>query len=122
MLVTELLENYWFHDGALQVVHLNVAANSAVLELAVKRIISGKASGNLQKENLVPCTLKLFFEDLVEATLINKFPTQGHYLDFTLYEYKGEVTASFLVHDNSSSIHANDNWVVKARKLTWKEV
>jgi hypothetical protein len=123
MNIHELHENYWFQDGAIKSFHLDVQNNIAAIELSVRRHPNGKLLGRINEKDLVPCTIRLTFQDLIETSLFDKFPTQGYYLNFTSYENNGEeVGISLNVHDNSSYIYEKDNWVIKSKRMTCDEV
>jgi hypothetical protein len=124
MYIDQLHEKYWFHDGAIKSFHLDIENNTAEIELFVRRHRSNKKlSGQIQEGELVPCTIRLTFEDLIETSLFDKFPTQGNYLNFSTYRNnEKEVGISFNVHDNSSYTYDKDNWVIKAKRMTWKEI
>jgi hypothetical protein len=120
--LTKLLEKYWFHDGTIQSFHLDIQKNSAELELLVKRSTKGKLSDPVEEKDLVDCTLKLTFEDLIEASVFDIFPTQGYYINFSSYTHGDEeVGISFNVHDSASYVHKKDNWVIKAKRMLWKD-
>ena len=121
--INHLHEQYWFHDGAIKSFRLDIQNSTAAIELLVKRHIGGKLAGQIQEKDLLSCTLRLVFEDLVEVSLFDKFPTQGYYLNFSSYGKMGEeVGVSLSVHDNSNHVYEKDNWVIKARRITWREV
>jgi hypothetical protein len=109
------------HDGAIKSLYPDIAANSIVIELLVKRnALQGK---NGPATLLDPCTIRLTFHELIEASLFDKFPTMGHYIESCIGGNNGEeVTWSFVVHDSASYIHEKYNWVIKAKWLSWKEV
>jgi len=124
MNIHQLHEYYWLHGGAIRSFHLDIQNNTAEIELLVSRDSNGKLLvGQLNERDMVPCTIRLTFQDLIEASLFDKFPTQGHYLNFCLFGNNGEeVGISFNVHDNASYIYEKDNWVVKAKSMEWKEI
>lgn len=77
----------------------------------------------IDQRDLVPCIVRLTFQDLIEASLFDKFPTQGYYLNFCTFGNNGdEVGISFNVHDSSNYVYEKDNWVIKAKWMTWKEL
>jgi hypothetical protein len=91
--------------------------------MSVRRINSRQPSGQIQEKDLLPCTLRLTFEELVEISLFDKFPTQGYYLGFCSFnEYDQAVGISINVHDSSSYVYEKDNWIVKSKSVRWKEV
>jgi hypothetical protein len=117
-----LREQYWFHDGVVRAFHLDLQQSHAEIELFVRRIRKQNPSGPLKEEDLDPCTLQLVFDDLIEVSLFDKFPTQGNYLNFSTFDNGGsEFGVSLTVHDSSSHIE-KDNWVIKSRRIEWKEV
>lgn len=125
MNIQQLRERYWFDGGAIRSFHLDMQKNTAELEMLVKmhmnEILSG--SGQIEERDLVPCTIRITFQDLIEISLFDKFPTQGYYLKFTSSEINGvEVGVSFNIHDNASYTYEEDNWVIKAKRVTWKQV
>lgn len=124
MNILQLHEYYWLHSGSIKVFHLDIQNNTAEIELLVSRFINRKLlAGQINEKDKVPCTLRLTFHNLIEASLFDKFPTQGYYLNFSLFENDSEeVGISFNVHDNSSYIYEKDNWVIKAKWVTWQEV
>lgn len=123
MNISQLREYYWFHNGSIKSFRLDIPNNTAEIQVQVKKHINGKLSGQFQERDLVPCTLKLTFEDLIETSLFDRFPTQGYYLDFKSYgNGDEEVGISFNVHDNSSYTYETDNWVIKARRVNGEEV
>jgi len=123
MIIDKLREQYWFHDGAIKSFRLEIQNSSAEIELLVRRHPSGKLAGQIHEEDLIPCTLQITFEGLIEISLFDKFPTEGNYLNFSAFGKDGEeVCISFNVHDSSSSIYEKDNWVIKAKRIIWKEI
>lgn len=121
--INDLRKHYWFHDGSIKSFHLDITNNTAEIQLLIKRHITGKLRGQIHEGDLVPCTLKLIFEDLVEASLFDMFPTQGYYLEFNTYsEGSEEVGISFNVHDNSNHTYEKHNWVIKAKHVEWQEM
>jgi hypothetical protein len=123
MNIENLHGQYWFHDGAIKSFHLDIQNNYLEIELFVNRINRTSPSGRLQKEDLTPCTLNLRFEKLIEISLLNKFPTQGYYLDFSTFNKNSEgLEVCFNVHDNSSAVYEKPNLIIKAKKVAWKEV
>ena len=124
MNIHQLHEYYSLNGGAIKSFHLDIQNNTAEIELLVSRDSNGKLLvGRLNENDMVPCTIRLTFQDLIEASLFDKFPTQGHYLNCSLFGNNGEeVGMSFNVHDNASYIYEKDNWVVRAKWMGWKEI
>lgn len=124
MNIHQLHEYYWLNGGAIKSFHLDIQSNTAEIELLVSRHINRKLLvGQIDQRDLVPCIVRLTFQDLIEASLFDKFPTQGYYLNFCTFGNNGdEVGISFNVHDSSNYVYEKDNWVIKAKWMTWKEV
>ena len=124
MNIHQLHDYYWLNGGAIKSFHLDIQNNAVEIELLVSRDSTGKLlAGSLNERDLVRCTIRLTFQDLIEASLFDKFPTQGHYLSCSLFGNNGEeVGMSFNVHDNASYIYEKDNWVVKAKWMEWKDI
>jgi hypothetical protein len=123
MKIEQLHGQYWFHDGRIKSFHLDIENGRVELEMFVKRILRNRSSGPLQDEDFQPCILQLVFEELIEVSLFDKFPTQGYYVDFSTFSNTGKgIEVFFNVHDSSNHVYEKDNWVIKARKITWKEV
>jgi hypothetical protein len=123
MNIERLHGQYWFHDGAVKSFRLDIQNDCIEIELFVKRIKRISPYGPLQQEDLTPCTLYLKFEKLIEVSLLNKFPTQGYYLNFSTFNKGSEgIEVCFNVHDNSSSVYEKPNWVIMAKRVVWKEV
>lgn len=124
MNIHQLHEYYSLIAGSIKSFHLDIQHNTAEIELLVSRHINRKLLvGQINERDLVPCIVRLTFQDLIEASLSDKFPTQGYYLNFcTLGNNGDEVGISFNVHDNSNYVYEKDNWVIKAKWVTWKEV
>ena len=124
MEIHQLHEYYWLNGGSIKSFHLDIQNNTAEIKLLVSRHTNGKLLlGQINESDLVPCTVRLIFQDLIEASLFDKFPTQGYYLNFLAFGNNGdEVGISFNVHDNSNYVYEKDNWVIKAKWMTWKEV
>ncbi|HEV8272624.1 MAG TPA: hypothetical protein VGQ04_15035 [Chitinophagaceae bacterium] len=124
MNIHQLHEHYWLNGGAIKSFHLDIQNNTAEIQLSVSRHINGKLLvGQINEKDLVPCIIKLTFQELIEASLFDKFPTQGYYLNFCTFGNNGaEVGMSFNVHDNSNYVYEKDNWVIKSKRMTWKEV
>lgn len=123
MNIERLLGQYWFHDGAVKSFRLEIPNDCIEIELFVKRIKRISPPGPLQQEDLTPCLLMLTFEQLIEVSLLSRFPTQGYYLDFSTFNKGSEgIEVCFNVHDNSSSVYERPNWVIKAKRVDWKEV
>ena len=120
----QLHEYYWLNGGSIKAFHLDIQNNTAEIELLVSRHTKGKLLvGQINENDMVPCTIRLTFRNLIEASLFDKFPTEGYYLNWSLFGNDGEeVGISFNVHDNSSYIYEKDNWVIKAKWMIWKEV
>jgi len=120
----QILERFWFHGGAIKSFHLDIPNNLAEIELSLKRHIDGKLLiGEIKESELVPVILRLTFHELVEASLFDKFPTQGHYIDFSTFVIDGnKVGISFNVHDSASYVYEKDNWVIKSKIMTWEEI
>ena len=122
MNIDQLYGQYWFHDGAIKSFHLDIQNNRIEVELFVKRI-RNRPPGPLREKELEPCTLQLIFEELIEVSLFDRFPTQGYYLNFSTFNNSSNgIEVSFNVHDSSNSVYEKDNWVIKARQIAWKEV
>jgi hypothetical protein len=113
---------YWFIDGSIKSFHIDVQNSSASIDLVVRRYRNGKIPVQVKEEDLVTCTLRLTFHDLIQVSLLNKFPTQGYYLNFSTSESSEEVGISFNVHDSSNHVYEKDNWIIKAKRVAWKEV
>ena len=123
MNVNQLHEQYWFSEGQVKSFQLDIQNNKAEIELLTKRIINKGPNGQILENGLKPCTLRITFENLIELSLFDKFPTQGYYLDFNTYNNGEEDFAiSLNVHDNSSYVYEKDNWFIKAKNITWKEI
>ena len=123
MNINQLPEQYSFHDGAIKSFYLDIQNSTAEIEMLVRRIISRRPSGQIQENDLVPCILRLTFEDLLEVSLFNKLPTQGYYIGFCSFKENDQaVGISINVHDSSNYVYEKDNWLVKAKSITWKEV
>jgi len=124
MNIHQLHEHYWLPGGSIKAFTLDIQNNTAEIELSVSRHTDGKLLvGQINEREMVPCTIRIRFQNLIEASLFDKFPTQGYYLNFSLFGNNGEeVGISFNVHDNSSYIYEKDNWMIKAKWVTWKEV
>ena len=124
MNIHQLHEYYWFNGGAIKSFHLDIQNNAAEIELLVSRHTNRKLlGGQINERDLVPCSVTLTFQGLIEASLFDRFPTQGYYLNFCAFGNNGdEVGISFNVHDNSNYVYEKDNWVIKAKWMTWKEV
>jgi len=124
MNIHQLHEYYWLNGGSIKAFHLDIQNNTAEIELMVSRHINRKLLvGQINERDMVSCTIRVTFQHLIEASLFDKFPTQGYYLNFSLFENNGEeVGISFNVHDNASYIYEKDNWMIRAKRVTWKEV
>lgn len=124
MNIHQLHEHYWLIGGSIKAFHLDIQNNTAEIELLVSRHINGKLLvGQINERDMVPCTIRLTFQNLIEASLFDKFPTQGYYLNLSLSGNNSEeVGISFNVHDNSSYAYEKDNWMIKAKWMTWIEV
>jgi hypothetical protein len=121
--ISRLHGQYWFAGGAVKSFHLDIQNSRIEIVLFVKRIKRDRASGSLQENDLEPCTLQLTFERLIEVSLFNKFPTQGYLLNSTTFDNTGNgMEVSFHVYDSSNYVYEKDNWVIKAKRITWKEV
>jgi hypothetical protein len=115
MNIRKLLDYYLFDDGRIKLFHLDIQNNTAEIELIVSRktIENGSA----------PCTLRLTFQNLIEASIFDKFPMDGYYLEFRLYQNNGKEFGVFIeVYDNSSQMPEKHNWVIKSKRVSWKEV
>jgi hypothetical protein len=123
MNIHQLHEYYWLNGGLIKVFHLDIQNNTAEIELLVSRHTNRELLvGQINEKDLVPCTIRLTFQNLIEASLFDKFPTQGYYLNLSLFGNNGEeVGISFNVHDNSSYVYEKNNWMIKAKWMTWKE-
>lgn len=101
---------------------MDIENNVIELKLSVKRIIRGKEK--IIDENLVPCIVQLTFQQLIEVSLIDKFPTKGSYLEFIIsfQQSSNEVSLSINFFDNSSHVYEKPNWVIKAKRVSWQEV
>lgn len=123
MNIDHLLKQYWFHDGALKSFHLDIENNRIEITLSIRRVKNYRPLGPMQEEDLEPCTLQLIFENLSEMSLFNRFPTQGYYLNFSTFNNTGKgIEVSFNIHDSSSHVYDHDNWIIKAKQITWKEL
>ena len=119
--VHQIHEHYWLSEGAIKSFHLDIQNNTAEIELSVRRCAKGKKQGPITL--LDPCVLRLTFQGLMEVSLFDKLPTDGYYLKFSLHQdNEKEIGLSFNVHDSSNQIHEQDNWVIKAKTMVWKEV
>ena len=124
MNILQLHEHYWLNGGSIKAFQMDIQNNIAEIELLVGRHTHGKLLiGQINERDIVPCTIRLTFQDLIEISLFDKFPTQGYYLNFCVFGNDGEeVGISFNVHDNSSYVYEKDNWMIKAKRMTWREV
>ena len=123
MHITALFYHYWLHGGTVRSFHLDLPNNSATIELNVEKILRPKPTGPLQKSDLLPCTLRIIFEDLLEVSLSNKLPSMGYYIDISTSELrKSEMGFALNLHDSSSSIYEKDNWVIKSKRVRWEEI
>jgi hypothetical protein len=123
MNIEQLHGQYWFHDGRIKSFHMDIQSRRVEIELFVKRITRNRSSGPLQEDHLEPCTLQLVFEKLIEVSLLDRFPTQGYYINFSIFNNNDKgIEVSFNVHDSSNTVYEKDNWVIKAKKIAWKEV
>ncbi len=123
MNIERLHGQYWFHDGAVKSLRLDIPNDCIEIELFVKRIKRIGSPGPLQQQDLTPCTLNLRFEKIIEVAVLNKFPTHGYYLEFATFNMGSDgIQVSFNVHDNSNSFYDKPNWVVRAKRVDWIEV
>jgi hypothetical protein len=123
MNIESLFAQYWFHDGAVKSFRLDIPNDFVEVELLVKRVKRISPRSPLQQEDLTPCLLNLRFEQIIEVSLLNRFPTQGYYLDFSASDRGNEgIEMCFNVHDNSSSVYDKPNWIIRAKRVAWKEV
>ena len=121
--ISELLKYYWFFGGSIKSFHLDIPNNTAEIQILVKRDINRHYLGRVEEKNMMPCTLSIRFEGLIEISLFDRFPTLGYYLDCMSYGKDGEeVGFSFNVHDNSNYTYETDNWVIKAKHIHWVEI
>lgn len=66
------------HHGSIKALHLDIQNNTAEIELLVSRHINGELLvGQSNERDMVPCAIRLTFQNLIEASLFDKFPTQG---------------------------------------------
>jgi hypothetical protein len=122
MNISKFHQHYRTHDGRIKSFHLDIENNVAEIELFVKRIIT-PGKGRISEEDLIPCTLKLTFRQLIEVSLFNRLPSDGYYLEFVTYnDNDSEVGLLINVFDNSSYVHEKPNWVIKAKRVSWEEV
>src|SRR5687768_14291901 len=120
--IYQLHDQYWFHDGAVKSFHLDVRNSRAEIELLVSRIRKGYSSP-LRKEDLLPCTLQMVFEHLIEVSLFDRFPTQGIWIDFSANKNMADqIEVCLNIHDHSSYVYEKPNWVIRAKQINWKEV
>ena len=120
MNISKFHQHYWTHDGRIKSFRLDIQSNAVEIELLVKKL-NGK--GQINEKDLIPCTLKLTFQQLIEVSLFDKFPMDGYYLEFVTYNGNGrEVGLSINVFDNSSYVYEKPNWMIKAKRVSWEEV
>ena len=120
--IYQLRDQYWFHNGAVKSIHLDLQNSRAEIQLQVSRIKSGYSSP-LRKGDLVPCTLHMVFEQLIEVSLSDRFPTQGNWIDFSANRDRADLVELCInIHDSSTYIYEEPNWVIRAKQITWKEL
>lgn len=115
----DVSDHYWLPDGAIKSFYLDIQRQRVEVELSVRRCAKGKKQEHVTLQE--PCILKLTFQEIIEVSMFDNFPTDGYYLDFCYYDNDHEVGFSLNIFDNSSQLHEKYNWVIKAKKMSWAE-
>jgi hypothetical protein len=102
---------------------LDIEKNTLEIELVAKRITSA-GKRETHETDLTPCIVKLTFMELIEVSLFDRFPTDGYYIEFSTGQIsnRNEVELSINVFDNSSYVYEKPNWIIKAKRVSWKEI
>jgi hypothetical protein len=117
----EFLTHYSIGDGQIRIFRLDIQNNTAEIEITARRCKVEKEGKPLTL--LDPCLLRITFQDLIEISLFDKFPSGGYFIHYGFCYDNHLVTGlSFNVHDSASYVHEKDNWVIKAKNISWKEV
>jgi len=117
--------HYWTHDGLIKSFRLDISNNIVEIELSVRKMENGKALPNQIDDNeMVPCSLRLTFHELIEVSVFDRFPTDGYYLEFiTSYDSNGrEVSLSINLFDSSNYVYEKPNWVIRSKTVSWQEI
>jgi hypothetical protein len=119
----ESLSEYILNDG--EILSLSIEYTNKInlhLDFPIV-IIDLKVRISRPKDKWRNCVLRLKFSDLIEFNLFEDFESGNNYSDLTLIQTENnDYYFSLDPFDNKNEQNKKDNFVIKARKLDFKEI